>query len=177
MTGKKDRSKTVPYDVGLLADLKNPIFAVSYLNAILQDRDARMKDRFLTALSLVAKAYGVSHLSRQTNLQRETLRKALSERGNPTLSTLLALLEAFGLKLMLQAQEARGTESRDFQTDNEARMRDEVDRLSQIVDRLQASTSGPYRLVTISAAESNTTTERAPGTTVKYLGGNYETKH
>jgi probable addiction module antidote protein len=42
-------------------------------------------------------ACGMAHLSRETGLTRESLYKALSEDGNPRLSSLDAILRAMGL--------------------------------------------------------------------------------
>lgn len=102
---KNKVSASVSYDDGLLEDLKDPEFAVTYLNAILTDHDKHVKERFLTALSFVARAHGISKLAVETKLQRESLRKALSEKGNPTISTLFSLLKAFGLRFRLETED------------------------------------------------------------------------
>lgn len=98
---KKSVLASVAYDDGLIEDLKDPEVAVGYLNAILADTDKGVRERFLNALSFVAKAHGIAKLAVQTKLQRESLRKALSEKGNPTITTLLALLKAFGFNMRL----------------------------------------------------------------------------
>lgn len=99
---RKPLPPAVSYEEGLIERFKDPQFAVVYLNTILEDTDSGMKERFLKAMSLLAKAHGISELARHTRLQRESLRKALSERGNPRLSTLLSLLGAFGIQLRLE---------------------------------------------------------------------------
>jgi len=53
------------------------------------------------ALGTVARARGMSDLARSTGLSRETLYKTLSEGGNPTLSTLSKVLEAYGVRISL----------------------------------------------------------------------------
>lgn len=52
-----------------------------------------------TAIGTVARAKGMSKISRDTGLAREHLYKALSENGNPTLETTLAVLKAIGFHL------------------------------------------------------------------------------
>ncbi|KHL70967.1 hypothetical protein SF06_03770 [Pseudomonas flexibilis] len=50
------------------------------------------------ALGIVAKARGMSELAKETGLAREQLYKSLSEGGNPTLKTFLAVVRALGLE-------------------------------------------------------------------------------
>lgn len=51
------------------------------------------------ALGIVARAKGMTQLSRDTGITREALYKTLSPKGNPRLSTLLSVLSALGLKI------------------------------------------------------------------------------
>lgn len=55
-------------------------------------------DMLASALGDVARARGMSELSRQTGLARESLYQALSETGNPTYSTMRKVLDAFGVQ-------------------------------------------------------------------------------
>lgn len=57
------------------------------------------------AIGVVARARGLSDLERQTGIKRQTLNKALSTKGNPTLETILPVLKA--LNLRLDVREAR----------------------------------------------------------------------
>jgi probable addiction module antidote protein len=60
------------------------------------------------ALRTVADAVGgMTALAKKTGLSRETLYRTLSERGNPRLDTLAAILAAFGLRLSVQPRQAR----------------------------------------------------------------------
>ena len=56
-----------------------------------------------SALGTAARARGMSELARQVGQTREGLYKALSRDGNPTLSTLLQVLRALGLRLSVAA--------------------------------------------------------------------------
>ena len=51
------------------------------------------------ALGVVARARGLSDLERETGMKRQTLHKALSTKGNPTLETILPVLKALNLQL------------------------------------------------------------------------------
>jgi probable addiction module antidote protein len=53
------------------------------------------------ALGTVARARGMSELARSTGLSREALYKSLSADGNPTLSTLKKVLDAYGVRISL----------------------------------------------------------------------------
>ncbi len=56
------------------------------------------------ALGVVARAKGMSDLSRQTGLSRQTLYKALSGEGNPELGTIAKVADALGYRLSLVAR-------------------------------------------------------------------------
>ncbi len=71
-----------------------------YIEEMLADGDARAVP---VALRTVAEALGgMGALAEKTGLSRETLYRTLSERGNPRLDTLAAILAAFGLRLSVQ---------------------------------------------------------------------------
>ena len=50
-------------------------------------------DLFLTALRNVAEAHGIKKLAEDTQLNRESMYRMLSEQGNPQLSSLTAILK------------------------------------------------------------------------------------
>ena len=58
------------------------------------------------ALGIVARAKGMSELARETGLSREQLYRSFSERGNPTLKTLLAVTRALGIDLTPRPHES-----------------------------------------------------------------------
>jgi probable addiction module antidote protein len=51
------------------------------------------------ALGIVARARGMTQLSKETGIGRESLYKALSGAGNPSFGTILKVTKALGLKL------------------------------------------------------------------------------
>ncbi|AZD38405.1 Addiction module antidote protein [Pseudomonas chlororaphis subsp. aurantiaca] len=51
------------------------------------------------ALGVVARAKGMTELAHETGLSREQLYRSFSDKGNPTLKTLLAVMRALGLEM------------------------------------------------------------------------------
>ena len=97
--------KTESYRESLLESLRNPEDAAQYLNACLEDEDARV---FLMALRDLADARGgLRALSRDAHLNRESLYRMLSKSGNPSLESLASVLGACGLRLAVQATASR----------------------------------------------------------------------
>lgn len=76
--------------------LKSTRAQVELLNDALESRDAAY---IANALGVIARTRGISNLSRSTGLSREGLYKALSKKGDPQLSTLLAVIGSLGLSL------------------------------------------------------------------------------
>jgi probable addiction module antidote protein len=93
---------TKSYRDSLLENLQDPSEAAAYLDAALEDEDSRV---FLLALRDVAEARGISRVAAEADLNRESLYRMLSEEGNPRLSSLEALLHAFGLRLAVEVRE------------------------------------------------------------------------
>lgn len=90
------------YKEHLLEQLQNPDEAAAYLNAALQVDDPHA---FLLALRDIAEAQGgMGWLADQSDLNRESLYRTLSLRGNPRFFNLLAVLDAVGLELSIQPQ-------------------------------------------------------------------------
>lgn len=52
-----------------------------------------------SALGVVARARGMTAIARKTGLAREQLYRSLSENGNPTLETTLAVMKALGFDM------------------------------------------------------------------------------
>ena len=56
------------------------------------------------ALGMVARARGITQVARDTGLSREALYKATGPEGNPTLTTLMGIMRATGLKLSAEVR-------------------------------------------------------------------------
>lgn len=84
------------YRDSLRKALRDPAEAAEYINAAIAENDL---DTFLLALRDVAEAQGMAEISRRAKLNRVSLYKMLSHRGNPHLQSVLHLLRAAGLRL------------------------------------------------------------------------------
>src|SRR5665213_513263 len=79
---------------------RNVRFAAEYLNSVLEDGD---QDELMVALRRMAEAFGgVSRVADAANLNATTLYRTLSQRGNPELKSLTAILKAMGLRISVQ---------------------------------------------------------------------------
>ena len=80
--------------------------ADEYLAAALEEaEEPGGKQALLRALRHVAHAQGMQEVATRAGLRRESLSRALSPKGNPTLETLLAVLSAAGLRLAVARRE------------------------------------------------------------------------
>ena len=99
----KKRKTSVSHNEAVIQELRDdPAFAAEYLKAALEDfGEPRV---LLIALRQVAEARGgIAKVAKAAGIERESLYRALSPRGNPRLSTLVAVTRAIGLKLTLEA--------------------------------------------------------------------------
>lgn len=53
---------------------------------------------FTQALSAIAKAQGMAETASKAGISRQALYKALSDKGNPSLSTLMGIMKALGIQ-------------------------------------------------------------------------------
>jgi probable addiction module antidote protein len=89
--------------------LTEQLIAYDPAAALVDDEEiaAFMADAFETgdaayiakALGVVARAKGMTEISRKSGLSREQLYRSFSERGNPTLKTTLAVMRALGVDM------------------------------------------------------------------------------
>lgn len=68
----------------------------AYLEAAFEDGDPQV---ITHALGAVARARGMTQVARQAGVTREALYKALSDKGDPKLSTVLGVVKALGFSL------------------------------------------------------------------------------
>jgi probable addiction module antidote protein len=96
------RKASVSHDEAIIRRLrKDPDFAAEYLKAALEDEDEHRV--LLIALRHLAQAQGIAKVAKAAGIERESLYRALSEHGNPRLSTLVAVTKAIGLRLTVEA--------------------------------------------------------------------------
>jgi probable addiction module antidote protein len=86
--------KTRPYDSARYLDSDEIIAA--YIAEALATGE---KSHIAHAIGTVARAKSMTQIAKDAGLSRENLYKALSEDGNPELSTLLRVIKALGLEL------------------------------------------------------------------------------
>ncbi len=103
----KVKSKTkditsVSHDECMIRELReDPKFAVEYLKVALEDTEEPAV--LLVALRRIAEARGgIAKVAKAAGIERESLYRALSAKGNPRLSTLVAVTKAVGLKLTVE---------------------------------------------------------------------------
>lgn len=96
-----------PHDEAMVELLReDPAFADEYLAASLEAIDEPGgREALLMALRQVAQAQGMDAVAKRAGIQRESLYRTLSPHGNPTLKTLLAVLDAAGLRLAVTRRE------------------------------------------------------------------------
>jgi probable addiction module antidote protein len=80
--------------------------AVEYMKAAMESLDDPAdRSAGLVALRTVAEAYGgLGAVASEAGISRESLYRALSPKGNPTLKTLVAVLKTLGLRLSVEPE-------------------------------------------------------------------------
>lgn len=76
--------------------LTNPEEIEAYLNAVLEDGNAQ---EVALALGTVARCEGMTRVARDANLNRVSLYTSLSKEGNPSLDTIMRVLDVLGYQL------------------------------------------------------------------------------
>lgn len=97
--------ETTKWDASEYLDSEAAIFA--YIEAAFEDGDAAV---IAHALGNVARARGMSSIARDAGVTREALYKALSDKGDPKLSTLLGVAKALGIRLTVAMPDEQYTE-------------------------------------------------------------------
>ena len=92
-----------PHDDAVVELLRaDPAFANEYLAVALEEaQEPGGQAALLAALRHIAEAQGMGTVAERAGMPRESLYRALSPRGNPTIKTLLAVLKAAGLHLSI----------------------------------------------------------------------------
>ena len=86
------------FDLSNYLDSKEMI--AEYLSQVLEDGDM---DELFSALGYIAKAKGMSHVSKDTGLGRESLYKTLAKGSKPKFETVIKVLNSLGIKLQVVA--------------------------------------------------------------------------
>jgi probable addiction module antidote protein len=92
--------ETYPYDV---ADyIRDRQEAAAYLDACIEESDGDV-GFIAKALGDIARAQGMTDVAHKAGLGRQSLYKALSYEGKPTLETVCKVAEVLGLRLTFKA--------------------------------------------------------------------------
>jgi probable addiction module antidote protein len=94
MTKKIIQKKLSNYDPA--EDLGSDEAIAAFMAEAFQTNDAGY---IAHALGVVARAKGMTQIAGQTGLSREQLYRSFSAKGNPTLKTTLAVMDALGIQL------------------------------------------------------------------------------
>ena len=89
---------TLPLDIA--AHIETPEDVALFLEASF---DGGTPGEISHALGIVARSKGMAALAEKAGVPRQTLYKALSAEGNPSLDTFVKIIRALGLKLVAEA--------------------------------------------------------------------------
>jgi probable addiction module antidote protein len=89
---------TTPFDPADFLDTKES--QIELLADAIETGDSRY---IANALGAIARARGMATVAREAGITRQALYRALSEKGDPRLTTLLGVAKSLGLKLSFKA--------------------------------------------------------------------------
>jgi probable addiction module antidote protein len=101
MKAPTKKLKTYPFDASKYLD--DAESQAELLNDALESGHAGY---IADAIGIIARARGMTELQRLTGLSRATLYAALNEEGNPTLDTVMRVLDALNLELQASPRAA-----------------------------------------------------------------------
>ena len=93
-------TKTTLWDSA--AVLRSDAEVAAYIEAALEENDPAL---FAHALGVVARSRGMADVAQEAGLSRESLYKALSVDGNPSLDTIMRVMRALKLEMHVVAAE------------------------------------------------------------------------
>jgi probable addiction module antidote protein len=95
---KKSKVEFRPYDAAEYIETPSDVahYLEAAFEAAFEDDDPRL---IAAMLGDIARSKGMATIAEETGLSRETLYRALSADGNPTLVTLHGVLKSLGLRL------------------------------------------------------------------------------
>lgn len=95
------RDTSISHEEAMISELReDPAYAAAYLKAAMEESDEPRV--LLIALRHIAKAQGIAEVAKRANIERESLYRALSPKGNPRFSTIMAITRALGLSLTVE---------------------------------------------------------------------------
>lgn len=98
---KKAKVKTTPFDAARYLD--TPESQAWLISDAMESGNAAY---IAQAIGVVARARGMTVVAKEAGVTREALYRALSEDGDPRLSTLIGVLQALGIQLSASTKAA-----------------------------------------------------------------------
>jgi len=108
MKTQMTHAASVSHEEWVLDALRSdPEFAVEYLKQAMSEmNEPDDRGAALVALRQIAESCGcIAKVAEAAGVQRESLYRALSPKGNPTLNTLLAVLKSVGMRLSVEPED------------------------------------------------------------------------
>lgn len=102
---KKVRQSTYSYDEWLVNSLQNKKEAAIFLETALEEfqQNGDLKALLISLRHVVEAQGGIGQLAKKIHLNRESLYKMLSAKGDPKFRTVGTLLKGIGFKFSIQA--------------------------------------------------------------------------
>ena len=89
-----EKEEVTEFDMSDYLDSDEAI--AEYITQVLADGDTK---EFLRAISYIARAKGMTEVSKETGLSRASLYKTLEENAKPRFETVIKILKSFGIRL------------------------------------------------------------------------------
>lgn len=89
-----EKEEVTEFDMSDYLDSDEAI--AEYITQVLADGDTK---EFLRAISYIARAKGMTEVSKETGLSRASLYKTLDENAKPRFETVIKILKSFGIRL------------------------------------------------------------------------------
>jgi len=109
MSTKKVKNATTGYEDWLIVSLQDKEEAAIFLETALEEfqKDGDLKALLLSLRHVVEAQGGIGHIAKKTHLNRESLYKMLSAKGDPKFTTIATLLNSLGVKLAVTPMERK----------------------------------------------------------------------
>ena len=92
------KNELTDFDISQYLDNKEVI--AEYLTQVLEDGDI---DELMVAIGNIAKAKGLTQISKDSGLGRESLYKTFHKGTKPKFDTIIKILQSFGVKIQISA--------------------------------------------------------------------------
>lgn len=102
----KVKSKNLEFSSLVKEALRKPKFAAEYLNEHMSYNGDMKQELLIQAFMNVIEAHGISKVASKTDVARRTIYSSFKNKGNPTLATLISLMDEIGVKIKFEPKKA-----------------------------------------------------------------------